>query len=236
MLEGRLYAMKAALILFGLALIEMASAPCVSATAIGESSARILSCSVASEASPAEISESSGSVPLGLAMADFTGDSHPDVATLALKHLDSSGAYFIIQIQLSEGGRQSLKLTGPARSLIITPMDVTGDGPLDLVVRSVGSKVPVAVFLNDGCGHFSANEPARFANAVQEIPGGPDFDAALLRFGSTNLARGTHAGGTLARSHCFLEDFNTGRSVAYNGAKAEMLLPLRSDRAPPIRT
>jgi hypothetical protein len=221
-------------ILLALALIEMAFAPRVSAASTMNSPAvQLFSCSVSSDPSPADFFVPAGAIPLGLAMADFTGDSQPDLATLKLERLDSSRAYYVIEIRLTEGGRQSLKLTAPARSLVITPMDVTGDGTLDLVVHSVGSKVPVAVFLNDGCGHFSANESARFATAIREFPSGPDFSASHLRFESATLTRGRYAAGSQEQTHCFLHDCSSSHFFAYDRAPAELLLPLRTDRAPP---
>jgi hypothetical protein len=91
---------------------------------------------------------------LGLTMADFTGDTHPDLATVELEKLDSSSALYWIEIRLTEGGHQVLKLRAPFGGLLITPKDVTGDGNLDLIVRSAKSRAPVALFLNDGSGHF----------------------------------------------------------------------------------
>jgi hypothetical protein len=228
--------MKAALkLLFALALIEMASAPRLSgAPAMNGPGIQLLACSVSSDPSPADFSVPVGAIPLGLAMADFTGDSHPDLATLELARLDSSLAYYVIEIRLTEGGRQSLRLTVPARSLELTPMDVRGDGILDLVVRSVGSRVPVAVFVNDGCGHFSANESARYATAIHEIPGGgPDFSASRLRFESAALVRGPYAADFEGQPRCFLQEINGAHFYAYDGAPAELFLPLGTNRAPP---
>jgi hypothetical protein len=130
--------MKAALkILFALALIGMASAPRLwGAPPMNGPAVQVLACNVSSDPSPADFSVPAGAIPLGLAMADFTGDTHPDLATLELDRLDSSHAYYVIEIHLTEGGRQSLRLTAPARSLVLTPMDVRGDGILDLVVHS----------------------------------------------------------------------------------------------------
>lgn len=220
--------------IFALGSIVAAFAPQVTAaSATKDPTVPVYPCSVSSDPSPADFSIPAGAVPLGLAMADFTGDSHPDLATLKIDRLDSSRAYYVIEIQLTEGGRQSLKLAAPSRSLVLTPMDVTGDGTLDLVVHSVGSNVPVAVFLNDGCGHFSANEPARYTAAIQEIPAGTDYSLTHLRFDSADVGRGSSAADSQGqplysrrgpRHQCFLSP---------NGAPAERFLPLRTDRAPP---
>jgi hypothetical protein len=105
---------------------------------------------------------------LGLTMADFTGDTHPDLATVELAKLDSSSALYWIEIRLTEGGHQILKLGAPSGGLLITPKDVTGDGNLDLIVRSAKSRAPVAVYLNDGGGHFSRADVSAFTNALRD--------------------------------------------------------------------
>lgn len=102
----------------------------------------------------------SDGVRLGVAMADFTGDSHPDRAIVNLARFGSHSADYFIEIRLTEGGSQLLGLTAPPGGVIITPEDVTGDGTIDLVVRRAGSLEPVAIFINDGCGRFSRHDPA----------------------------------------------------------------------------
>jgi hypothetical protein len=93
-------------------------------------------------------------VQLGVTMADFTGDTHPDRATINLARFDSRGAQYFIDVELTEGGHQSLSLSAPPVALFVTARDVTGDGTPDLVVRARSSRSIVAVFLNDGCGRF----------------------------------------------------------------------------------
>ena len=209
------------------------ASPVFAAATVGGPTVQLFGCSVSNDPSPPDFSVPPGAVPLGLAMADFTGDSHPDLATLELDRLDSSRAHYVIEIQLTEGGRQSLKLTAPARSLILMPVDVTGDGTLDLVVRSAGSKVPVAVFLNDGCGHFSVNESARFSTAIRDVPNGPGLSASHLRFDSAAISRGPYAADFQGQLRCTPRDPGRSHSLAYDGALARLFLPLRSDRAPP---
>jgi len=224
----------AAKILFLMAWIAAAFWPAVRATPATNSPAyRLFACTVSNDPSPPDFSDPAGAVPLGLAMADFTGDSNPDMAILELNRLDSSEAYYVIKIQLTEGGRQSLKLTAPARSLVITPMDVTGDGTLDLVVRSVGSKVPVAVFVNDGCGHFYSDEADRFSTAVRELPTGPDVSSTESRFGSAAAARGPNAADSHTRLRRSRRESSSSHFFAHDGAPLQLFLPLQSDRAPP---
>jgi hypothetical protein len=234
-LTERFHVIRAAVkAIFALGLIVAAFAPRVSAASPTKGPlVPVYPCSVSSDPSPADFSIPAGAVPLGLAMADFTGDSHPDLATLKIDRLDSSRAYYVIEIQLTEGGRQSLKLAAPQRSLVLTPMDVTGDGTLDLVVHSVGSNVPIAVYLNDGCGHFSANEPTRYTAAIQAMPTGPDYSSTHLRFDSAAVGRGASAADSQGQPLYSRQDPRHNRFPAPDGAPAERFLPLRTDRAPP---
>jgi hypothetical protein len=106
-----------------------------------------------------------GSPEVALAMADFTGDTHPDLAILQLHQVGSSSAQYSIEIQLTEGTQQILTLTAPFGGLEVTPKDVTGDGNLDLVIHSSPSHKLIAVFLNDGAGHFHRADNALFPAA-----------------------------------------------------------------------
>jgi hypothetical protein len=105
---------------------------------------------------------------MGMAMADFTGDTHPDLATVEVDRLDSLVVGYWIDIRLTEGGEQFLQLAAPFGGLLITTKDLTGDGNLDLIVRSAESRAVVAVFLNDGNGHFSRADREAFANAIPD--------------------------------------------------------------------
>lgn len=167
-------------------------------------------------------------------MADFTGDSHPDLATVELDGLDSSSATYSIEIRLTEGGRQYLTLTAPFGSLHITPKDVTGDGTLDLVVRAGESHVPVAVFLNDGCGHFSeAAEPAAFAQALREVPSESSLTARQLYFGTIVVSVKSHTVDCQSESLRNPQEKNVSRFTASYGAPSHSFFSFGSNRAPP---
>jgi hypothetical protein len=171
---------------------------------------------------------------LGFAMADFTGDTHPDLATVELSGFDSASAKYVIEIQLSEGGRQFLRLTAPFGGLLIAPKDVTGDGTLDLVVRAAKTRIPVAVFLNDGSGHFSPSaEPAAFARALPEAPSESGFTTEQFDFGATVVSSGSH-----------MAEFQTGSARNPQGQSGSLFstshdgpshsfLPFGLNRAPP---
>jgi hypothetical protein len=170
---------------------------------------------------------------LGLAVADFTGDSHPDFAIAKLNGLDSPRAQYSIEVRLSEGGGQSLRLTAPFGGLVITPQDVTGDGTLDLIVRSARSHIPVAVFLNDGRGHFSAAESSSFAQALRDVPCelGPATDQ--FYFGATPIPTESY---TIAGWSASIRNpqVEVGAVSLVNcSVPTHLLLPFGSNRAPP---
>jgi len=170
---------------------------------------------------------------LGIAMADFTGDTHPDLATVELERFDSPTAHYSIEIRLSEGGGQSLRLTAPFGGLLITPKDVTGDGNLDLIVRSARSRMPVAVFLNDGRGHFSPAALSSFAQALRDVPYelGPTADHA--HFGATLIPPESY---TIACRKAPIRDPQPqvgALPFANFRVPTHLLLPFGSNRAPP---
>jgi hypothetical protein len=124
-------------------------------------------------------------LPLGFAMADFTGDTHPDIAVVELDRFDSQNAEYVVEVRLTEGGGQILRVQAPFGGLLVAVKDLTGDGNLDLVVRAARSRAPVAVFLNDGSGHFSSVGPGIVARALPEAASGREFTTHHLYFGAT---------------------------------------------------
>src|SRR5260370_21937766 len=96
------------------------------------------------------------------AIADFDGDSRPDLATVQAGVSSSWDAHYWIAFQLSSGPRQTLGITAPTGGLQITSRDVNGDSFLDVVVTTAWTNRPVAVLLNDGQGNFRASSPSAF--------------------------------------------------------------------------
>src|SRR5216683_3210378 len=88
------------------------------------------------------------------AIADFDGDSRPDLATVQAGVSSSWDAHYWIAFQLSSGPRQTLGITAPTGGLQITSRDVNGDSFLDVVVTTAWTNRPVAVLLNDGQGRY----------------------------------------------------------------------------------
>src|SRR6266851_1662027 len=99
------------------------------------------------------------------AIADFDGDSRPDLATVQAGVSSSWDAHYWIAFQLSSGPRQTLGITAPTGGLQITSRDVNGDDFLDVIVTTAWANQPVAVLLNDGQGNFRASSPSAFPGA-----------------------------------------------------------------------
>lgn len=88
-------------------------------------------------------------------VADFDLDHEPDVAMA-----DRLGwQTFSIEITLSQGRRQSLVFTSSASALTITAQDVDKDEYLDLVVSYLFSDEVAGLWINDGQGRFTEDNP-----------------------------------------------------------------------------
>jgi hypothetical protein len=168
----------------------------------------------------------------GFAIADFDGDSQPDVATVELGQVTASRAKYWIRFKLSAGARQLVSVTAPAGGLEISPRDVNGDSILDLVVTTAWLNRPVAVLLNDGHGNFTLRDPSALSTALWS-------QAYRLR---TAAVEYKDVAAVLARSsgHCDLNlhaaqaAATLGHSVCPSSAKmSHCLRTLMSSRAPP---
>jgi hypothetical protein len=102
------------------------------------------------------------------AIADFDGDLLPDLIRVQSGSNSSGSTNYWIQLQLSAAGNQSIRLVAPAGGLVIAARDVNGDHTIDLVLATVWSRRPVAIFLNDGRGNFSRVEPTAFSDVFRE--------------------------------------------------------------------
>jgi hypothetical protein len=96
------------------------------------------------------------------AIADFDGDSRPDLATVQVGLSGTSNARYWIDFEMSAGSRQLIGVMAPAGGLQIAPRDVNGDQSLDLVVTTAWLDRPVAVLLNDGHGNFTYRDAKAF--------------------------------------------------------------------------
>jgi hypothetical protein len=119
-------------------------------------------------------------------IADFDGDSQPDIATVQTGQANSFNTRYWIGFQLSTGARSIVAVTAPAGGLRISSRDMNGDNFLDVVVTTAWADRPVTVLLNDGHGNFTPSDPAGYASLLENSEtfwsgaGNEIRDAAIL--------------------------------------------------------
>jgi hypothetical protein len=105
---------------------------------------------------------------LTIAIADFDGDHHLDLASIQDGHSASDTSIYWIHFRFSTAGQQSIQLVAPPGGLRMEARDVNGDHAVDLVFTTAWFRQPVAILLNDGHGSFSRAEPTAFPSAFSE--------------------------------------------------------------------
>jgi len=192
-----------------------------------------LASAIAADPLPNVLSTPESGLLMGITMADFTGDTHPDLATVELNGFDSVNALYVVEVRFSEGGRQLLRLTAPFGGLLITAKDVTGDGNLDLVIHAARSGAPLTVFLNDGSGHFTAAEPTAFTDVVRQTTSGQEFTTERFYFNATLISPKLKTINCHSASERHPRE--QGRSYFYATCQAPVhrVVPFGLDRAPP---
>lgn len=99
------------------------------------------------------------------AIADFDGDSRPDLATVNVGQISARNTRYWIAFHLSGRSSQTVGITAPTGGLQITSQDVNGDSFPDVIVTTAWTNKPVAILLNDGLGNFTSSSPAEFQKA-----------------------------------------------------------------------
>lgn len=100
-------------------------------------------------AQPSEVNRS-WSLANGSIVSDFDGDNQPDLATG-----QHEGSNYKVEIQFSTGReRASFVLPSTEAEISLFAYDLDLDNDNDIVVASATSLRPLAVWINDGHGHF----------------------------------------------------------------------------------
>src|SRR5579859_3855849 len=139
------------------------------------------------------------------AIADFDGDSQPDLARVRVTSDGSPTTQYSVDLNFSSGHKPAIRFVGPSGGLQITPRDVNGDKFDDLVITSLLDSQFVAIFLNDGKGNFVAAEPSDFPGAAKgtdhrlSAPG--EFPASQSRFSLAEIRREMQALHRTGRNH-----------------------------------
>jgi hypothetical protein len=106
---------------------------------------------------------------VGWAVADFDGDSRPDMAITKMEAQGSGYVYWLeLDLSTSHAADSAPKAPGfpfiasSMFGLHLTPRDVDGDQDLDIVVTIGFARQPVAVWINDGQGGFEEGDLAAY--------------------------------------------------------------------------
>ena len=105
----------------------------------------------------------------GWAVADFDGDSRPD---MAITKMEAQGGGYVYWLEFDLSTRRSTDsaqqspdfpiIASSMFGLHLTPRDVDGDHDLDIVVTMGFGRQPVAVWINDGQGGFEEGDLAAY--------------------------------------------------------------------------
>ncbi|HEY4085553.1 MAG TPA: VCBS repeat-containing protein [Bryobacteraceae bacterium] len=115
----------------------------------------------------------------GWSLADLDGDRVADLANAGPGVRDGDRYVHNVQIDLSHFGKSSFNIHGGSASIRLSLRDIDGDHDRDLVVFDPSSALPVAVWLNDGAGHFTEADLHSYARAIGQ-PGPYSLTTAYL--------------------------------------------------------
>jgi len=135
---------------------------------------------IAIASSDAHVDDKAVSASPPFAIADFDGDSRPDVAkVLAASGTIAGENRYSIDFELTTGLKQRIAVSAPSGGVSLTSRDVNGDNFPDVVVTTAWTGSPVAVLINDGRGNFTSTDPSNFPRA---------FEASNHSVGSPRIA------------------------------------------------
>jgi hypothetical protein len=108
-------------------------------------------------------------------LGDFDGDSQIDVVTSRAERLPGHEYSHEVSFKLSGSPSTSFTFRDHYPSVELNSRDIDGDHDRDIIIRETGTSEPLAVWLNDGSGHFLQGDLEHF-RAVLEEHHSPDIE------------------------------------------------------------
>ncbi|MCU1240092.1 MAG: hypothetical protein JWO71_818 [Candidatus Acidoferrum typicum] len=170
------------------------------------------------------------------AIADFDGDSRPDLATVNVGQTSPRNTRYWIAFHLSGSSSQTVGITAPTGGLQIASRDVNGDTFPDVIVTTAWTNKPVAILLNDGLGNFTSSSPAEFQRAFTTSETSWTFTADEIRDATVILLAGYDPGDCRAECGSLSPRAMLRRIVPRPGSEPRLpsIAPFIG-RAPPYR-
>jgi len=101
-------------------------------------------------------------------LGDFDGDSQMDVVTSRAERLSGHEYSHEVSLKLSGSPSTSFTFRDHYPSVELNSLDVDGDHDRDIIIRETGTSEPLAVWLNDGSGHFLQGDLEHFRAVLEE--------------------------------------------------------------------
>ena len=150
-----------------------------SGTSAAESSSAPESAAASSLATPARgFRLGTGAAPFGsaAAVADFNHDGVADFAVVDRINSSVAQHRYIVQIAVSTAHEQRFTLLSPHEAVTVVVEDIDQDDDLDVVVTPPLTREVLALWVNDGFGHFA-----------------PELRTAPTRLGSRDVLSADHS-------------------------------------------
>jgi hypothetical protein len=113
-------------------------------------------------------------------LGDFDGDSQIDVVTSRAERLQGHEYSHEVSLKLSGSPSTSFTFRDRYPNVQLNSRDIDGDHDRDIIIRETGTSEPLAVWLNDGSGHFLQGDLEHFRAALEEPTSSPNMELPQL--------------------------------------------------------
>jgi len=101
-------------------------------------------------------------------LGDFDGDSKIDIVTSRAERLPGQEYSHEVSLKLSGSPSTSFTFRDRYPNVQLNSRDIDGDHDRDIIIRETGTLQPLAVWLNDGSGHFLQADLEHFRAVLEE--------------------------------------------------------------------